>query len=468
MRKFFLAVALCTLAALPALAQNTDIEALSGLQFNFGNPGARSLGMGGAFIGLADDASAAEANPAGLTILRKAEVSIEARNYLEQQLLTTSGTFPDLARTAFTHYSERVEPTFASFVYPLPKNFVVGVYYHEPLRNQGVGEVVPQLNQFTGAIETDVPNFYLPAPQYGNGPVSLEQCIAIINAHRNDTLAPCVQYTTNPFLTALDVQLRTYGLTAAWKVGTFSFGATARYQRFREGAFTYRISSTTYQPQSIAVQATANTKGSDITLGDKNDVTFSAGVKWAPNDRFSAGAVYKKGPSFTTPTFIANVNTNFQYVKLADTVFHIPDVYGVGISFRPIPVLTLNADGVRVKYTNLIDNFVSTIADVRGIESPFKTNDVTEIHLGAEYFFSTKIPIALRAGYWRDPAHSIYWNGPLNSAEAVGAAMLYPRGEMQKHRSIGAGLAWPRFQIDAAYDTSEHYKVGSLSAVVRF
>ena len=37
------------LAAFPALAQNTDIESLSGLQFNFGNPGARSLGMGARF-----------------------------------------------------------------------------------------------------------------------------------------------------------------------------------------------------------------------------------------------------------------------------------------------------------------------------------------------------------------------------------------------------------------------------------
>ena len=64
MRKLLLLLAFC---ALPALAQNTDIESLSGLQFNFGNPGARSLGMGGAFLGLADDASAAEANPAGLT-----------------------------------------------------------------------------------------------------------------------------------------------------------------------------------------------------------------------------------------------------------------------------------------------------------------------------------------------------------------------------------------------------------------
>src|SRR5437763_1267414 len=113
------------LAALPALAQNTDIESLSGLQFNFGNPGARSLGMGGAFLGLADDASAAEANPAGLTILRKPEITIEARNYLEQQVLTTSGTFPNNERTAFTHYSERVAVSFASVVYPI-RNFTVG------------------------------------------------------------------------------------------------------------------------------------------------------------------------------------------------------------------------------------------------------------------------------------------------------------------------------------------------------
>ncbi|MGZ5492874.1 MAG: transporter, partial [Thermoanaerobaculia bacterium] len=75
MRRSLLLVALCTLAAAPLTAQNTDIEALSGLQFNFGNPGARSLGMGGAFLGRADDASAVEANPAGLTSLRKAEFS---------------------------------------------------------------------------------------------------------------------------------------------------------------------------------------------------------------------------------------------------------------------------------------------------------------------------------------------------------------------------------------------------------
>src|SRR5256884_8241541 len=104
MRKFFLLLAVCAAITVPLAAQNTDIESLSGLQFNFGNPGARSLGMGGAFLGLADDASAAEANPAGLTILRKPEITIEGRNYQEQQVFTTSGTFPNLQRTAFSHF----------------------------------------------------------------------------------------------------------------------------------------------------------------------------------------------------------------------------------------------------------------------------------------------------------------------------------------------------------------------------
>src|SRR5213079_2894630 len=133
MRKFSLLI-ICASLAQPLSAQNTDIESLSGLQFNFGNPGARSLGMGGAFLGLADDASAAEANPAGLTILRKPQVSVEIRNYGEQQTFTTTGTFPDITRTDFNHYSQRVPITFASTVYPY-KNATFGAYFHEALRN---------------------------------------------------------------------------------------------------------------------------------------------------------------------------------------------------------------------------------------------------------------------------------------------------------------------------------------------
>ena len=55
----------------------TNSETFSGFQFNFNNPGARALGMGGAFVAVADDATAVVANPAGLTILQRPEISAE-------------------------------------------------------------------------------------------------------------------------------------------------------------------------------------------------------------------------------------------------------------------------------------------------------------------------------------------------------------------------------------------------------
>ncbi|HET7433377.1 MAG TPA: outer membrane protein transport protein [Thermoanaerobaculia bacterium] len=463
MRKLLI-VLVGALVALPAAAQNVDIESLSGLQFNFGNPGARSLGMGGAFLGLADDASAAEANPAGLTILRKPEVTIEARNYVEQQVLTTSGVFPDLERTAFRNYSDRTVVSFASFVYPIKNKVTIGGYYHEPLRNTGGGQVFPTFNQFTGRVETTPPYFYVPAG--GGEAISEAKCDEILQTNP----AGCVRYDIDPFISALDVKERTYGLAAAWQVHPrFSVGVTARLQTFQEGAFTFRFSGyPDFIPKSISVQATAKENGDQVDIVTDKDFTFAGGFKWSPTDKVSIGGVYKQGAQFDAPTFVAGPETDFEYVLLAETKFHMPDSMGLGVSVRPIPTLTINADAVHVKYSNLVDDFVATISNVEDIGAPFVANDVTELHLGAEYFFTTKIPFALRAGYWRDPAHSVEWRGPVNRPDYIAEALLYPKGESQTHLSIGGGFAWPRFQIDFAYDTADAYKVGSISMVTRF
>lgn len=466
MRNSLLVVAIAIFAAAPLAAQNTDIESLSGLQFNFGNPGARSLGMGGAFLGLADDASAAEANPAGLTILRKPEVSIEARNYQQEQIFTTSGTYPDIQRTGFNSYSKRAEVTFGSFVYPV-KNFTFGVYYHEPLQNSGSGrDVDVQSSFFSATPKVTVPNFFL--PKGGPAPVSAAECDQI-RQRANDFFA-CLEYTLLPFVSAVDIRERTFGLAGAYKIGNFSVGASARYQRFSETAFTFRLTPDFSDISSVAVQATSDITSNNQTAKPAHDVTFTGGVKWAPNDKFSVGGVYKQGAKFKAPTFAATADTNppFSFEKVSDTIFHIPDVYGVGVSFRPIPDLTINADAVHVTYSNLVDNFISINSDIRSIDKAYKANDVTELHLGGEYFFATKIPFAVRAGAWRDPAHSVEYRGPVNLPDAVAAAMLFPKTSGSTHVSVGAGLAWPRFQIDAAYDRSTHYRVGSISAVARF
>jgi long-chain fatty acid transport protein len=464
MRRSLLLIALgAILLALPLMAQNTDIEALSGLQFNFANPGARSLGMGGAFLGLADDATAVEANPAGLTILRKPEISLELRNFMTTQTLATSGTFGEnLARTDFSSFSKRADVSFASFVYPI-RNFALAAYYTEPLNFHAAGAVLPTKDPLTGA-DINPPRTFV--SRDAQKAVSEQQCFDL---QLNDPDS-CSEFDVTPFATAVNVTQRTWGLAGAWKIRKLSIGASARFQQFRETAGTIR-------PDSEVVQATAviDDKGV-LQLKSRNDLTFTAGFKWEATERFSVGGVYKKGARYDAPTFVALQADNFVAQKFADTTFHIPDIAGIGISVRPIPVLTINVDAVHVTYSNMVDDFISINSAVRTLTNAFVANDVTELHVGGEYFFSTKVPLAIRAGYWRDPAHATQFVGPQSGVPSVmalgqflGDAILFPAGKTQNHMSIGAGLAWTtRFQIDAAYETSEKYKVGSLSMVTRF
>lgn len=473
MRRIALLLVISVFAVSAAVAQNSDIESLSGLQFNFGNPGARSLAMGGAFLGLADDASAIEANPAGLTILRKPEFSIEGRHYVEQQVLTTSGSWPDLERTGFEHNGQSVQVAFASVVYPIRNTFTVGGYYHEPLRNSGGGYVVRLFDPLTGQVLKEVPEFYF--PKGGSGPISKEDCARLIK-ETNDFFA-CAGWDLTPFISALDVQQKTFGMAAAWQVHPkLSIGATAKYQTFKETAFATRLEEFggIYRIDNVFVQATARrTDAGGLEVREESDVTFGVGFKWRVTDKIGVGGVYKLGPSFDAPIFASAESTNRLFEKQADTRFHFPDIGGLGVSVRPTSTLTINFDAVYVKYSNLVDGFYSSSQGLRDVGSPYEAKDVIELHLGGEYFFSTKIPVAVRAGYWRDPAHSITYSGPLNALEdgvPVGAAasILFPEGEDANHISLGAGLAWPRFQIDVAYDTSKRYKVGSFSIVTRF
>ena len=58
---------------------NAQLDLNLGPDWNFTGVGARVAGMGGAFIGVADDATAVSWNPAGLTQLDKPEASIAGR-----------------------------------------------------------------------------------------------------------------------------------------------------------------------------------------------------------------------------------------------------------------------------------------------------------------------------------------------------------------------------------------------------
>ncbi len=76
------------------------------------NPGARSLGLGGAFVAVADDATAAWANPSGLMQLVRPEISAELRSWSENR----EGVATNLSSLGF-----------ASFVLPR-KHWSLAIY----------------------------------------------------------------------------------------------------------------------------------------------------------------------------------------------------------------------------------------------------------------------------------------------------------------------------------------------------
>ncbi|MEM8933882.1 MAG: UPF0164 family protein, partial [Acidobacteriota bacterium] len=120
--------------AVPSMAQ--EDASFAAFQFNRSLPGARSLALGGAFVALADDATAAYANPAGLHQLERPEVSIEARRWRTTTEHTDSGRIgfvgePDLFASEEVE-SETDGLSFASFVWASPdRPWSVGIYRHQ-------------------------------------------------------------------------------------------------------------------------------------------------------------------------------------------------------------------------------------------------------------------------------------------------------------------------------------------------
>ena len=94
--------------------------------------GARALGMGGAFIAIADDATAASWNPGGLTQLERPEISLVlSHKWVGEEF--ESRYHPELDRA---HHVSFEEINYASIVYPIPwtiggRNLVISLNYQQ-------------------------------------------------------------------------------------------------------------------------------------------------------------------------------------------------------------------------------------------------------------------------------------------------------------------------------------------------
>ena len=449
-RLVFVILAAMMVAPVVALGQETP----STFEFSFSNPGARSLGLGGAFAALADDATTAFANPAGLVQLVSPEVSVELRHWRYSTPYIKGGRYEgeptgigldtvDGLRTAVSE--EQVTGlSFLSFVYP-KGNWSFAVYRHE-------------LANFRAQTATE----------------------GIFHTGGTETL----NFRTFDRRWSTELEIVSYGAAAAYRISdrlSIGLGAVYFYGRL-DAPFEYSFYDDFetlqgfYGPTSFLPER--QLANGEMVIDD-SDWGLSAGLLWTVAEGLSLGAFYRQAPEFRlvfdvtagpiAPEFFDPAYSPGATILTIVTPMQFPDVYGFGAAYRsPSGKLAIGFEWDRVEYSTIFSSFDPVVIEALDTDLDLAVSlaadDGNEIRLGAEYALINLRPVlAIRAGVWLDPDHRFR----SISSDPEHQALFQP-GDDEVHVSVGFGLAFTSFQIDVAADFSDRVDTASLSAIYSF
>lgn len=415
------------------LAQSNE-EVYQGFQFNFFPPGARSMAMGGAFIGLADDATAAYSNPAGMVILTKPEVSAVGK---------------------FTKYTTLRAANWDSFYTGTLTEFSDG-----SIADFGFASVVIPAGKFSFGIS--MTNF-----------MNYQESFVLETRPIPGTI-----WAYRPAVGEMDLKGYYFSASAAARLSdVFSVGVTVNYTLLNITTTTslHDINWADYTDVSGAIINEAYVDDSGSGIG------FTAGILITPNPKISIGAVYSYNPKidYVQGFWVGGSRTTGTFLSDVTLTLDIPDRFGAGIAFRPFDELVIIADVVMTQYSQTTNNGVATYSDsdlgiYRGddISNLYETDDTTEIHVGAEYaLMAGKTPIFLRAGFFTNPDHRPQYKG-----SDLGELLrwnLVDYSDQIKETEIGItfGIGTvinSKLQIDGAYVISDSINQGIVSIVYHF
>ncbi|MCP4404585.1 MAG: hypothetical protein GY801_45695 [bacterium] len=494
-----LTVTLVCLLHSPGLAL-TDEELFQSFTFNFLTPGARATALGGAFIGLADDATAVESNPAGLTQLYDPEFSIEYKHISHKEnrpYENLNYDNPSIEKREFSNFVNSLPFLSAAFPYTLRSEdeetgeereivkFVFSLYRQE-------------LVNYATSFKTSQAPLWIPgsggiyeSPRYFF-PVSASADLSVTNYGVGIALE-------FPFLRGLS-------LAVSPRLSELEIESTSiRYDADLESTPDI-IEATDFRESEIENWTTIDDKDSGFSI--------NAGLLWRLErleemlhvPRFSIGAVYRAGAEFKVKevlswSLLPTQQYSSEFSDFEEFTLKIPDSFGGGIAIKPRDNLTFTLDVVHVQYEDLLEDF-DIIFSAFTSEQNFTVDNATEIHFGMEYEVEMgERLLFLRAGIYNDPDHSIrftgttegkireklapliaqYENNPSSLAliedyiqdqtqayDNVGKS-LFPGGEEQIHLTGGIGLILnEHLEINTGINLSEYNNQLSVTGVYRF
>ncbi len=416
------------------------------LQLDFVNPGAKSLALGGAFTGIADDATAGFANPAGLRELGRPELSIEVRGrWLETSFLQRgrlSGAISNegtdlIAGPVFGKSPDNgIQVPYVSVVLPRPQQgWVIAGFRHELAR-------VDQTSLAEGIFQQDPGEFTSRRefPQQGLRRIAI---------------------TSYGAAGAVEVNRR---LAVGGTLSLYTFNLLSDFRRFDTEGF--------LGPPRLSVQLGRSTqKGEDVAFAPTVGLRMClkpCEERQETSVRF--GAVYRRGPTFD---FETQDGPNQRSNK-----FRVPDTFAAGVAIE-VPQtgrrLLFSSEVKRVTYSRLRSDFVTDQALFVGLQENVALNDGTEFHAGVQYTLETPAWLPrFRAGIWSDPDHSVKFvpgavaGHPETRLRDELLSVALSTGKRVTHVTGGIGLTFsPTIEWNFGADLASNITIVSTSVIVK-
>jgi long-subunit fatty acid transport protein len=470
-RAFALATVLLPPATSSALAQNTEDQNA----FDFSLPGARSRGIGGAFVAIADDATSVYSNPAGLTLLFRPEVAIEVRRWDYTNRMPSRGhAFGPATQVGIDRIEGLVDDSFdsqttglsfLSFVYP-GDWWAVGVFRH-------------QLSRYRMDRQIDGPFFDCRGGfRVGNIDAAEPFCEPHAMVDGVDREFPKIQ--------SLDFDIHSTGGAFAVDLpaARVSLGGALQFFDFSISSINTVFNARDhrkYQPADFTDPD--NVELVSRQFGTDHAFAVNAGVLWNVSSQWVLGASFRQGPKFEFSTETRRGAASAAPGEIVPNPsdrpnpFRVPDTFSLGLSYRPSELWRFGVEYDRVQFHQLIDDFRTTAfypgsPEGAVVSARMRLDDSNQIRFGGEYLLLLpgSRSLAFRGGLWYDPSHQTYFDGdPATGLPAPRWAILFPRRDGSMHYSGGIGFTTRRhFQIDAALDLSELIDTLSVSGVWRF
>jgi long-subunit fatty acid transport protein len=451
-------------------SSNSIPSGIAQIPFDLLPPGARALGLAGAFTAVADDATAAEANPAGLAILTRPEISLHGRN-TSFDLATFNGDasyadiYDDRPVDPFPLYNkasgDSSAVSFASYVHPF-ENGAVSLYYYN-----------------TGRIDDRT-------------------------THTGESTFFNDFFT---FENKVDLTAEAVGLSAAYRLNDLlAVGGSLRYSRL---SLTSRARNSVsflfdLENQGNGTNFTGVTDEVSFERGiddEDNDITFNLGLLLNPGGKFSAGLVYKDGGSYTlrstnafnvnivcTVTATQNCGGNGENVNFtaADSIVRnakveLPDVINLGFAYRPTDLWLLSFDIHHTRFSQLPAQpgasliFGSAAPNAFSVVGPNNNtflavdqlSNSTTYHFGVEhtFVFSEAMmgmrTLALRGGVFNEKDLGTYSDDETRGLDGV--------DNRDTHYTVGIGSTFgDHIQVDLGAEFSDDTDNIVLSGIYRF